>query len=72
MVIPARADNRFITRRYTLAEYLDISLYLEGLYTLIKTTKMYVITYIAPGLQYVALFVMLAYIIVAMSALHPV
>lgn len=60
----------FHYKKHTLAEYLAISFYLVGVYTIITTLNMFVITYILPGVQYLALFIMMGYFVYAMISWH--
>ena len=56
----------FFWKNYSLAEYIAVSFYLIGMYTLFVTLNMFYIQYINVNFQYLGLLVMWAYFIYAM------
>jgi len=59
----------FFYRRYSLAEFLAISFYLLGVYTLLVTCNMFVVQYFGDQLQPMGIFVMSLYFVFAMCSL---
>ncbi|PRX57553.1 DUF3667 domain-containing protein [Flagellimonas meridianipacifica] len=55
----------FFRKQYTLAEYVAISFYLNGFYSLLATLNLVFIKYANPAVQYLALMVMCAYFVYA-------
>jgi len=56
----------FFSRKYTLAEYIAVSFYLNGFYSLLATLNLFYIQYVSSKVQYLAMVVMCAYFIYAM------
>lgn len=56
----------FFGKQYTLAEYIAVSFYLNGLYSLLATLNLFYIQYINSKIQYLAMAVMCAYFVYAM------
>jgi hypothetical protein len=59
----------FFYRRYSLAEFLAISFYLLGVYTLLVTCNMFLVQYIGDQLQPMGILVMSLYFVFAMCSL---
>lgn len=59
----------FYFRRYNLAEYLAISFYLLGIYTLIVTCNMFLVQYLGDNMQPLGILIMLIYFVYAMCSL---
>ncbi|NNL02460.1 MAG: DUF3667 domain-containing protein [Eudoraea sp.] len=58
----------FFSKRYTLAEYLAISFYLTGMYTLFTTLNLFLVVWVSKEMQLLGIFVMLVYFIYAMTS----
>ena len=58
----------FFSKRYTLAEYLAISFYLTGMYTLFTTLNLFLVVWLSKEMQLLGIFVMLVYFIYAMTS----
>ncbi|WP_297695421.1 DUF3667 domain-containing protein [uncultured Eudoraea sp.] len=58
----------FFSKRYTLAEYLAISFYLTGIYTLFTTLNLFLVVWVSKEMQLLGIFVMLVYFIYAMTS----
>ena len=56
----------FFYRRYMLSEYLAVSFYLVGFFTLLTTANLFYMKYANPDIQYIAVLVMWGYFIYAM------
>ena len=56
----------FFYRRYMLSEYLAVSFYLAGFYTLLTTVNLFYMKYVNPNIQVIAMMVMWGYFIYAM------
>lgn len=56
----------FFWKKYSLAEYLAVSFYLIGMYTLFVTLNMFYIQYVDVNFQYLGLLIMWLYFIYAM------
>jgi len=56
----------FFFRKYTLAEFLAISFYVIGTYTLLTTINMFYVQYVNPKFQFLAMIAMLCYFCYAM------
>lgn len=56
----------FFWRKHSLAEFFAVSFYLTAVYTILTTLNMFVIHFINPGIQYLAMFAMLLYFCYAM------
>lgn len=56
----------FFPRLYSFAEYLTIAFYLAGVYTVVTIANMFVVTFLLPGLHYLAVAIMLLYFVYAM------
>ncbi|MBT8299494.1 MAG: DUF3667 domain-containing protein [Maribacter sp.] len=56
----------FFRKRYTLAEYLAVSFYLNGFYSLLATLNLFFIKYISPKIQFLAMLAMCAYFVYVM------
>ena len=59
----------FFINRYSLAEYIAISFYLLGIYTLLVTCNMFLVQFIGDYMQPTGIFVMFIYFIFAMCSL---
>ena len=59
----------FFYRRYSLAEFLAISFYLLGVYTLLVTCNMFMVQYVGDHLQPMGIFIMSLYFVFAMCSL---
>ncbi len=58
----------FFYRKYSLAEYLAVSFYLLGIYTLLVTINMFMIQYVDERFQPFGIFVMWVYFLYAMTS----
>ncbi len=58
----------FFHRRYSLAEFLAVSFYLLGIYTLIVTVNMFLVQYIGKELQAFGILLMWIYFLYAMAS----
>lgn len=56
----------FFYRRYMLSEYLAVSFYLAGFYTLLTTVNLFYMKYVNPNIQVIAMMVMWGYFVYAM------
>ena len=56
----------FFRRKYSFPEFIAISFYLNGLYSLLATLNLFFIQYVNSKIQYLAIVVMCAYFIYAM------
>jgi len=56
----------FYWRNYVFAEYIAISFYLNGVYSLLATINLFFIKYISPEVQFLAMVVMCIYFVYAM------
>lgn len=61
----------FFYKKYSFAEFLAISFFLTGVYTLLTTLNMFYIQYIDSTLQAIHIVVMLFYFVYAMLSLFP-
>ncbi len=61
----------FFSKSYTLAEYLAISFYAVGIYTLLATLGLFLNKFIAYTLQYIPFLIMGIYLIYALNSLFP-
>jgi hypothetical protein len=59
----------FYFRSYSLAEFLAISFYLLGVYTLLVTCNMFLVQYIGDNMQPLGILIMLIYFVYAMYSL---
>lgn len=59
----------FFYRTYSLAEYVAVSFYLLGVYTLLSTLKIYVYTFVTQQFETFPMVLMLAYFLWAMASL---
>ncbi len=59
----------FFFRRYSMAEFLAISFYLLGIYTLLVTCNMFLVQYVGDHLQPMGILIMLVYFNFAMCSL---
>lgn len=59
----------FFFRRYSLAEFLAISFYFLGVYTLLVTCNMFLVQYIGDFMQPTGILIMLFYFVFAMCSL---
>ena len=55
----------FFYKKYTFSEYVAVSFYLNGIYSLLATLNLLYIKFINPKVQYLAILVMLIYFIYA-------
>ena len=58
----------FFYRRYSLAEFLAVSFYLIGVYTLLVTANMFLVQYIEKSLQPLGIGMMVLYFLYAMAS----
>jgi len=56
----------FFRRNHTLAEYIAVSFYLNGFYSLLASINLFFIKYVNPKIQFLAMVVMCAYFIYVM------
>lgn len=56
----------FFSTKYTLAEFIAVSFYLNGFYSLLAALNLFYIQYVNPKIQYLAMVAMCAYFIYAM------
>lgn len=59
----------FFSKYYALAEYIAISFYLNGFYSLLATINLFFIKYVNPKIQFLAMGVMCAYFVYVMISL---
>ncbi|MEP0265071.1 DUF3667 domain-containing protein [Dokdonia sp.] len=59
----------FFRKSYTLAEYLAISFYIVGIYTLFATISLFLTKFISNKLQYFSFIIMVIYLIYACNSL---
>ncbi len=59
----------FFYRRYSLAEFIAISFYVLGIYTLLLTFNMFLVQYIGDFMQPAGILIMLFYFVYAMCSL---
>jgi len=71
VVLLALAIKAFYSKNYSLAEYLAVSFYLVGFYTLLTTLNLFYIRYIDQSIQYLAMLVMGVYFMYAMVTFLP-
>ncbi|PQB03469.1 DUF3667 domain-containing protein [Aureitalea marina] len=62
----------FFWKKYSLAEYVAVSFYMIGIYTLIVTLNMFYIQYVDVNFQYLGLLIMWIYFMYAMVSFFPV
>ena len=60
------ALKTFFYRKYLLSEYIAVSFYLVGFYSLITAINIFYIKYVDPKTQYLAILAMAAYFVYAM------
>ena len=60
------ALKTFFYRKYLLSEYIAVSFYLVGFYSLMTAFNVFYIKYVDPGTQYLAILAMAVYFIYAM------
>ena len=58
----------FFSKRYTLAEYLAVSFYLTGIYTLFTTLNLFLVVWVGKEIQPLGILLMLVYFIYAMTS----
>lgn len=56
----------FFYKSYMLSEYLAVSFYLVGFYTLLTTVNLFYMKYVNPDIQYIAILLMWGYFVYAM------
>lgn len=59
----------FFFRRYSFAEFIAVSFYLLGIYTILTTVNMFFIQYIDDKMQLLGIVIMFLYFLYAMSSL---
>lgn len=64
----AMFSKLFFLKRYTLAEYLAVSFYLTGMYTLFTTLNLFLVVWVGKEMQPLGILVMLVYFIYAMTS----
>lgn len=61
----------FFRKSYTLAEYLAISFYVVGVYTLFATLSLFLTKLVSDTLQYIPFIIMAIYVIYLLNSLFP-
>ena len=56
----------FFFKKFTLAEYVAVSFYLNGVYSMLATVNIFYMKFINPRVQYLAILVMAVYFVYAM------
>lgn len=61
----------FFRKSYTLAEYLAISFYIVGVYTLFAALSLFLTNFVSGNVQYIPFLIMVVYILYALNSLFP-